>query len=141
MQQQKDASTNMHAQAHAHRHTPLHLLLIIVVKAIKRGRCVANYAFAGVASSIRRVRRHHMRLNEIQCARKCDCQMNMQREQQAHKGSQEGKRGGGGAGGGRGGYGGRLKGANVNMNACPAASNISSAIGIQSKLLINMCAA
>lgn len=35
----------------------------------------------------------------------------------------------------------RLKGANVNMNACPAASNISSAIGIQSKLLINMCAA
>lgn len=44
-------------------------------------------------------------------------------------------------GGGGGGYGARLKGANVNMNACPAAPNISSAIGIQSKLLINMCAA
>lgn len=98
---------------------------------------MANYAFAGVASSIRRVRRHRMRLNEIQCASKCDCQMNMQREQQAHKGSQEGEER---RGRGRG-YGGRLKGANVNMNACPAASNISSAIGIQSKLLINMCAA
>lgn len=102
---------------------------------------MANYAFAGVASSIRRVRRHRMRLNEIQCASKCDCQMNMQREQQAHKGSQEGEeRSGRGRGRGRG-YGACLKGANVNMNACPAASNISSAIGIQSKLLINMCAA
>lgn len=68
--------------------------------------------------------------------------MRLPNEHAARTGTQREPRGEERGGRGRGrGYGGRLKGANVNMNACPAASNISSAIGIQSKLLINMCAA